>query len=81
LSLLVVNPIEVLNRINIPKLSLERLISSKTDEFLESQGKAIYRRVLILSHTAFSVILKAYVDGQSGMCPFWDHREEKTAEQ
>jgi hypothetical protein len=74
---LTVNPIEVLNRIGVPEMSLEQLISGETDEGSESQQKPIPRRVRIPSPIEFAVSLKAYVDKLSGVCPLCGYRDHQ----
>jgi hypothetical protein len=68
---LTVNPTEVLNKIGVPEMSLEQLVSGETDEDSESQERPTCQIVRIARPMEFAVSLKAYLDKLVGICPFF----------
>jgi hypothetical protein len=81
LGRLTLNPMEVLNRIGVPEMSLEQLISAETDEGSESQERPIRRRVRLPS-------LIEFADKLACVCPLCGHgdhqkasKEEKNADE
>jgi hypothetical protein len=70
---LTVNPAKVLERITVPEMALQELVSLDPSVAPASSDKSIHRRARIPAPLEFAVSLKAYVDKVSGTCPFCGH--------
>jgi hypothetical protein len=70
---LTVNPAEVLERIAVPEMALQELVSLDPSTAPASSDRAIHRRARIPAPLEFAVSLKAYVDKVSGTCPLCGH--------
>jgi hypothetical protein len=66
---------KILERIDVPELSLEECIFSAPDEAVRAADRPACRRTPTPEPTEFVISLKAYVDKAAATCPLCGHRE------